>query len=510
MAIEIAMNTPLADALNSAIQPKLVEVGWATGGADDGALTEYILLMLVNGKNQDQIATELAGDLLGLSPDDPGARDFSQWLFHQIETLNAQINGTQAQANDTEANVDTSNAMDDDINMGDMGNTADGAAMPNAPTGPKSMRSGNGNMRGGRDKRMFGQVNKAMDRTNDSVLHRVRNNGNERINSHGRGAPSGPRGAMGGRGGNRMNNNRMAGIAAGLNNMSQGMPGMPGMPGPPGMNGMGDPNWMMQGNGQDQIFNLLQQQNQMMAALQQQLAQTQQGGRGGHGRSLFDRTNRGRGRGGRHNGSHGTHQSQNGSVSGEGVEGEDVEMGQKREVNPDATVCKFNLACTNSNCKFAHQSPAAPPNVTIDVNDVCSFGAACKNFKCVGRHPSPATKRAHQSEQECKFYPNCSNPKCPFKHPDMPPCRNGGDCSVEGCKFTHLQTMCRFKPCTNRYCLYKHEDGQRGTFQDKVWTADGSKGHVSNRTFVGEEGGEELVKPGGAEAEAQAMDEGIA
>lgn len=357
---------------------------------------------------------------------------------------------------------------------------------------------------------MFGQVNKAMDRTNDSVLHRVRNNGNERINSHGRGAPSGPRGAMGGRGGNRVNNNRMAGLAAGLNNMNQGMPGMPGMPGPPGMNGMGDPNWMMQGNGQDQIFNLLQQQNQMMAALQQQLAQTQQGGRGGHGRSLFDRTNRGRGRGGRHNGSHGTHQSQNGSVSGEGAEGEDVEMGQKRENNPDAAVCKFNLACTNSNCKFAHQSPAAPPNVTIDVNDVCSFGAACKNFKCVGRHPSPATRRAHQSEQECKFYPNCSNPKCPFKHPDMPPCRNGGDCSVEGCKFTHLQTMCRFKPCTNRYCLYKHEDGQRGTFQDKVWTADGSKGHVSNRTFVGEEGGEELVKPEGAEAETQAMDEGIA
>lgn len=132
MAIEIAMNTPLADALNSAIQPKLVEVGWATGGADDGALTEYILLMLVNGKNQEQIATELAGDLLGLSPDDPGARDFSQWLFQQIEALNAQINGTQAQANDTGASIDTSNAMDDDINMGDMGNPADGAAMPNA------------------------------------------------------------------------------------------------------------------------------------------------------------------------------------------------------------------------------------------------------------------------------------------------------------------------------------------------------------------------------------------
>lgn len=97
MAIEVAMNTPLADALNMAIQPKLVEVGWASGGADDQALSEYIILMLVNGKTQDQIAAELAGDLLSLGPDDPGARDFAKWLFEQIEFINAQLNGAPAQ-----------------------------------------------------------------------------------------------------------------------------------------------------------------------------------------------------------------------------------------------------------------------------------------------------------------------------------------------------------------------------------------------------------------------------
>lgn len=91
------MNTPLADALNMAIQPKLVEVGWASGGADDSALSEYIILMLVNGKTQDQIAAELAGDLLSLGPDDPGARDFAKWLFDQIESLNSQLNGAPAQ-----------------------------------------------------------------------------------------------------------------------------------------------------------------------------------------------------------------------------------------------------------------------------------------------------------------------------------------------------------------------------------------------------------------------------
>lgn len=93
MSIQVADKTPLAEALHQVLLPKLVEVGWGSGTDDDGALSEYIILMLVNGKTQDQIAAELAGDLLNLGPDDPGARDFSQWLFEQVEALNQQING---------------------------------------------------------------------------------------------------------------------------------------------------------------------------------------------------------------------------------------------------------------------------------------------------------------------------------------------------------------------------------------------------------------------------------
>lgn len=93
MPVEISLNTPLADALTTAIQPKLVEVGWGTGGSDDSALAEYITLMLVNGKTQDQIAAELSGELLSLPADDPGVLDFSKWLFDQIDSLNAQLNG---------------------------------------------------------------------------------------------------------------------------------------------------------------------------------------------------------------------------------------------------------------------------------------------------------------------------------------------------------------------------------------------------------------------------------
>lgn len=91
MAVEVTLGTPLAEALSNVVQPKLVEVGWSTGGLDDSALAEYIILMLVNGKTQEQIAAELSNDLLNLGPDDSGAIDFSRWLFEQVEVLNSQL-----------------------------------------------------------------------------------------------------------------------------------------------------------------------------------------------------------------------------------------------------------------------------------------------------------------------------------------------------------------------------------------------------------------------------------
>jgi hypothetical protein len=45
----------------------------------------------------------------------------------------------------------------------------------------------------------------------------------------------------------------------------------------------------------------------------------------------------------------------------------------------------------------------------------------------------------------------------------------------------------------NPRCTYKHAEGQRGNFGDKVWTASGS---TSERKFVEDENApEELVKP---------------
>jgi len=91
MAAEIAVGTPLAEELQKIVLPKLVEVGWSTGLQDD-TLSEYIILMLANGKSQEQIAAELSNDLLDLGPENPEAISFSKWLFEQLHILHAQLN----------------------------------------------------------------------------------------------------------------------------------------------------------------------------------------------------------------------------------------------------------------------------------------------------------------------------------------------------------------------------------------------------------------------------------
>lgn len=140
MTTAVTVGTPLAEALGNVIQPKLVEMGWSSEGGDDSALTEYVILMLVNGKSQEQIAGELSNDLLGLGEGDTQALDFSRWLFDQVEILNQQVNGggplpsnqsASGQAIPSFSDMDTSspatgNDGAQDTEMGDSGVTSDG------------------------------------------------------------------------------------------------------------------------------------------------------------------------------------------------------------------------------------------------------------------------------------------------------------------------------------------------------------------------------------------------
>ena len=546
MAVEVALNTPLAEALGNVVQPKLTEVGWSTGGLDDSALTEYIILMLVNGKTQEQIAAELSNDLLNLEPEDSGAIEFAGWLFQQVEQLQNQIHGTPVQQqqaeqsslaqNDSTQGLLSRQASKQSNGSQDSPDTEMGEAVPSgldgtmygflnqqssslrsllmqycSPTGPKSMRNG------GRpnNRRLMGQISKAMDRSSDAILHRVRpQQGTERISMHNRQPPKGPRMDRG-------PNHRPL-----PNGKPSGMPngGIPnGGPGSAIMNMTPQQQMQLfamyeeQARMMSQIFSPQQQQILMPGAPQPAINPTfRNGANQPQGRSLFERVeaNPQRQNGGfnKRQQANGIHtQARNSRDHTAHVETQqpshddisssmEAESSQNNpaESSPDS-VCRFNLDCTQKDCIYAHQSPAAPPGTAIDVNDHCPFGAACKNRKCVGRHPSPAQKTTHQSEQDCKFYPNCTNPSCPFRHPTMPMCRNGADCTREGCKFTHVNILCRFNPCLNPTCHYKHAEGQkRGVFNDKVWTADGSqdKEHVSERKFVDNNmDGEELIVP---------------
>jgi len=71
--------------------------------------------------------------------------------------------------------------------------------------------------------------------------------------------------------------------------------------------------------------------------------------------------------------------------------------------------------------------------------------------------------------------------------------------------------MCKYNPCLNKGCPYKHEAGQkRGVFEDKVWTADGST-HVSERSFVDPNAGEEeLIHPAAENAAPSSVDLDVA
>ncbi|KAK5171643.1 hypothetical protein LTR04_000346 [Oleoguttula sp. CCFEE 6159] len=539
MAVEVVAGTPLADALQNVVQPKLVEAGWSTGGLDDSALSEYIILMLVNGKTQEEIASELSTDLLGLGPDDQGAKEFSMWLFGQVESLSAQMDeGVAVKIEAPQGSVPVSHehiktetstqpgTVRQDAEMRDSADSTQSGVVyvsqkarchyftqlanldTKSPTGPKSMRNPAPNVR---EKRMFGQLNRAMDRSSDVTLHRVRGAaGTGRINTHAREPPKGPRNMV----------NRAQPVLQGrppmggpITNRPMGSMALPDM-------AASNPMMMMTPQQQMQLFKMYEEQARMMTQIlspqqAQQIFSAQgvaapmvnpalQNGGQQAGKSLDRIENKPQRQYGGYKGKSQGGDLRRGSADMDTrAEGPTTSMevdSSHAHKDPFETLCIYNLNCTKADCPFAHQSPAAPPGTTVDFTDTCSYGVACQNRKCVGRHPSPAKRSSHQAEQECRFYPNCTNPKCPFKHPDMPPCRNGADCTVPNCKFVHSKILCRYNPCLNAICPYKHTEGQRrGAFQDKVWKADGGKSedhHVSERKFVDDDGEEELILPG--------------
>jgi hypothetical protein len=371
-----------------------------------------------------------------------------------------------------------------------------------------------------RGRRMLGQMNRHIDRPQDlpDSLRKIKGAAGGlagRINSHTREAPRGPK--------NNSGLQRMAagGGRGGHNPMM--MPNNPAM-----ANGlMGG----MAPQQQAQFMQMLEMQAQMMAQMMPNMAPgngfphqngvgAHRGGRGNHNS-----------RGGRQQHQQNNQTQQQHAVNGRLPDGPLQPTDSAMEVDgsdgPPSnsrselfnTLCRFNLACTNPSCGYAHQSPSAPPNTTVDLTDTCSYGPACANPKCSGRHPSPAQRTEHNNngattkqDVDCRFFPNCTNPRCPFRHPadstGKAVCRNGADCTVPGCAFLHSKIACRYNPCLNPSCPFKHVEGQkRGKFEDKVWTAGEGNGAASKSErfagFSAQDGAEEeLILPGAGGAES--------
>lgn len=500
----ISEESPLADQLKSAVQAKAIEHSW-TQDEDDTSLAEYIVLMVANGKTQDQIAAELSGDLL---QDAGGIEEFAQWLTDYVAKLTgAGGNDENAQSSSAQVDAPIPAAYENDLGESAPDNAYVRSAHSKMPTltfcspkGPKGLHGGPRSARGGRS-------SSSARGGFDAALHRTR--GNDRINTHStRGAPKGPK--------NAHSKDVRPGMQKALNGLQGQQMQHPMMQAAQGAQ-------FMPPQQQMEFMAMMEQQARMLAQFMPNMAPpgmnanpTQNGQAGQNGRSMFDRVERGRGGANSRGRGRGAN-SQNGATRKvpENTDGEvqndttmDAEPTSAGSKDPSSTVCYFNLRCLNKDCVYAHQSPAAPPGTEIDMSNTCSYAAACKNSQCHGKHPSPALIAAYKAEQECRFGPNCNNPNCPFKHPTKPLCSFGASCTNKDCKFTHLQTKCKFNPCTNSRCPYQHEPGQNRNMSAFSWSkdqanassqqnqesGDQNQGHVSNRKFVTEDE-EEFIKP---------------
>jgi hypothetical protein len=118
MDSELQEGSPLAVALHGAIQPKLVEYGWVTS-VDETTLSEYIILMLSNGKNEDEVAHEIAVDLLALGPESPEPKQFARWLFEQVHALRSQLQAPNTDSAQVNEQPPAAASSTQDAEMGD-------------------------------------------------------------------------------------------------------------------------------------------------------------------------------------------------------------------------------------------------------------------------------------------------------------------------------------------------------------------------------------------------------
>ncbi|KZO90349.1 hypothetical protein CALVIDRAFT_542754 [Calocera viscosa TUFC12733] len=444
MAVAISMNSPEQAIFQETVKKDMIERGWQAED-DPPTLSEYAVIMLINGKPEDQVDAELSE----IIPDyDFG---FSKWLFDEAERI---ASGASAPAPAAEAAAPASPVH-----------------RPLSPPQSPPRTSPNGSSLKRQRSASPSEANKAP-RIGDAPLA-PRAMRDRPIRGRGRGERSlldrmGPR--------VRQQNDE---IQARIDAITGGGPGpIPQM----------QQNWqapmpgnMPMGNMPPNDLAAMEMQKQwqdmmtMQMAMMQQMAMLNGGmpfpgmvGPNGQGNQARNDSQRGRGRG-RGRGAYAQGQMRNEIAESAPPTAPVAAPAPAPAPTPTpkpapapappanvttlpGTLCKFGLKCTNPTCHYAHPSPAATIETGLVLSDeLCAEGKECKNPDCTKVHPSPATAEskliapaaAASQGIMCRFGANCTRPDCVFTHPwnkaaqSNTPCRYGVACTRADCVFSH-------------------------------------------------------------------------
>lgn len=85
------------------------------------------------------------------------------------------------------------------------------------------------------------------------------------------------------------------------------------------------------------------------------------------------------------------------------------------------------------------------------------------------------------------------------------PCKFGVNCTRPNCIYNHeIAIPCRYHPCLNDQCLFKHAEGQQPN-KNKVWTPQVNGSSTMERKFAYNTAEERIIVGGGMDGQSDTV-----